>query len=54
MGDLNIDIMDKNNNSVKELLNVTKQLGLCQLFKEPTRYSQDKDSCLDRFPQILI
>ena len=46
MGDLIIDIMDKNNNYVKDLLNTTKQIGLRQLIKESIRYSQVKDSCL--------
>ena len=47
MGDINIDIMDRNNNHVKDLLNSTKQFGLLQLIEEPTSYSQIKDSCLD-------
>ena len=49
MGDLNIDILDKNNRFVKILLNMAKQLGLRQLITEPTRYSPVKDSCLDLF-----
>ena len=47
MGDLNLDISDKNNAMVKSLLNMTKQLGLRQLILEPTRYSPIKDSCID-------
>ena len=49
MGDLNIDLLDKHNNLAKELVNRMKQVGLCQLIKDPTRYSQNKDSCLDLF-----
>ena len=47
MGDLNLDLFDKNNKFAKELVNTLKRLGLCQLIKEPTRYSHSKDSCLD-------
>ena len=49
MGDLNIDLLDMQNNSAKEIINLMKQLGLRQLIKEPTRYSPNKDSCLDLF-----
>ena len=49
MGDLNLDILDKNNKSGKEIVNILKQLGLRQLIKEPTRYSYNKNSCLDLF-----
>ena len=49
MGDLTLDILDKNNDQAKEIVNTLKQLGLRQLIKEPTRYSQNKDSCLDLF-----
>ena len=47
MGDLNLDLLDKNNKFAKELVNTLKQMGLRQLIKEPTRYSNSKDSCLD-------
>ena len=47
MGDLNIDILDIHNNPAKELINRMKQMGLRQLIKEPTRFSQTKDSCID-------
>ena len=47
MGDLNLDLLDNNIKSAKYLLSTLKQLGLRQLIKEPTRYSQNKDSCLD-------
>ena len=47
MGDLNLDLLDKNNKFAKELVNPLKQMGLRQLIKEPTRYSHSKDSCLD-------
>ena len=49
MGDLNIDLMDSRNNIGKDLVNTMKQLGLRQLIKNPTRYSQNKNSCLDLF-----
>ena len=49
MGDLNLDLHDNNIRPAKELLSTLKQLGLRQLIKEPTRYSQNKDSCLDLF-----
>ena len=49
MVDLNIDILDKNSNTAKNLVNVAKHLGLRQLVKEPTGYSQHRDSCLDMF-----
>ena len=39
-GDLNLDILDKNNLAAKEIINSLKQLGLRQLIKEPTRYSE--------------
>ena len=41
--------MIKNNKPAKELISTLKQLGLRQIIKEPTRYSRDKDSCLDLF-----
>ena len=47
MGDLNLDLLDKNNKSDKEIVTTLKQLGLRQLIKEPARYSQNKNSCLD-------
>ena len=49
MGDLNLDIFDKNIKPAKEIINTLKQLGLRQLIKEPTRYSFNKNSCLDLF-----
>ena len=49
MGDLNIDILDTRNNSAKDLVNLVKQLGLRQLIKDPTRFSHNKNSCLDLF-----
>ena len=47
IGDLNLDILDNTNVVAKNLINMTKQLGLKQLIKKPTRYSQYRDSCLD-------
>ena len=49
MGDLNLDIFDKNIKPAKEIVNTLKQLGLRQLIKEPTRYSHNKNNCLDLF-----
>ena len=49
MGDMNIDLLDKNNEAGKKLLNLIKPYGFCQLIKEPTRYSSDKNSLLDIF-----
>ena len=49
VGDFNLDILDKNSHSTKEIINTLKQLGLRQIIKEPTRYSHNKDSCLDPF-----
>ena len=47
MGDFNIDMCDKKNQSTKKLIEITKSYGLRQLIKHPTRYSSDKDSILD-------
>ena len=49
MGDINIDLLDKQNNAGKELLDLMKQLGLRQLIRDPTQYSQHKNSCIDLF-----
>ena len=47
IGDLNLDILDKDNFSAKQIINTMKQLRLCLFIKEPTRYSRNKDSCID-------
>ena len=49
MGDLNIDLLESNNSLAKDLVNTMKQVGLRHLIKEPTRYSHNKNSCLDLF-----
>ena len=49
MDDFDLDLLDNIIKSAKELLSTLKQLDLRQLIKEPTRYSQNKDSCLDLF-----
>ena len=49
MGDMNIDLLDKNNEAGKKLVNLIKPYGLCQFIKEPTRYSTNKNSLLDIF-----
>ena len=49
MGDMNIDMLDKNNEAGKKLMNSIKPFGFCQLIKEPTRYSPIKNSLLDIF-----
>ena len=49
MGDLNLDLLDNTIKPAKDLISTLKQLGLRQLIKEPTQYSQNKDSCLDLF-----
>ena len=49
MGDFNIDLLDKGNQNGKKLINITKQMGLKQLITEPTRYSPNRDSCIDLF-----
>ena len=35
MGDMNIDLLDKNNDAGKKLMNLIKPFGLCQLIKKP-------------------
>ena len=47
MGDFNIDILDKRNISTIRLQEMIKQYGLRQLIKEPTRYSENRHSCID-------
>ena len=46
-GDFNIDITGKNNESAKKFLSMMKDFGIRQLINEPTRYSSNKNSCLD-------
>ena len=49
MGDLNLDTLDKNNMAAKEIVATLKQMGFRQLIKDPTRYSFNKNCCLDLF-----
>ena len=49
MGDMNIDLLDKKSDASKKLINLIKPFGLCQLIREPTRYSKEKNSLLDVF-----
>ena len=49
MGDMNIDLLDKQAEAGKKLINTIKPYGLCQLIKNPTRYSTMKNSLLDIF-----
>ena len=44
---MDIDVLEVHSTSAKEIVNWMKQLGLCQLIKTPTRYSENKDICLD-------
>ena len=47
MGDLNLDYFDNKIAGVKDLKLLLKQFGFIQHIVKPTRYSTNKDSCLD-------
>ena len=47
MGDMNINIDDKNATDTNRLLLFIKQLGFKQLIKEPTRYSNVRNTTID-------
>ena len=47
MGDMNIDMADKQSEACRKLVDFIKPLGLCQLIKKPTRFSATKNSILD-------
>ena len=47
MGDMNINIDDKNATDTNRLLLFIKQLGLKQLIKEPTRYGNIRNTIID-------
>ena len=47
IGDINIDMSDKQNESQRKFVNFFKPLGLCQIIKSPTRFSTTKNSILD-------
>ena len=46
-GDVNIDVLDKTNESTKKLIEFLSQTGLTNLIKTPTRFSNNKNSCID-------
>ena len=48
MGDLNIDMLEKNNNDCRKLTDLIKPFGLRCLIKETTRPSIFKNSCIDQ------
>ena len=47
MGDMNIDMLDKQCESHRKFSTLIKSNGLCQLIKTPTRYSTTKNSLID-------
>ena len=47
IGDMNVDMIDKQNEAYRKLIELTKPIGLRQLIKQPTRYSNARDSILD-------
>ena len=47
MGDMNIDILDPKSPSKKELENTMRKIGLININKNFTRYSKNKNSCID-------
>ena len=49
MGDMNLDIIDKENNAAKDLINLTLVYGMKQYIREPTRQGEggDKATCID-------
>ena len=47
MGDLNIDMLDKQSDAYRKFTTLIKPMGLRQLIKNPTRFSAARDSPLD-------
>ena len=47
IGDLNLDYLDSKVAGVKELKLLLKQFGFSQLIKGPTRFTANRNSCLD-------
>ena len=47
LGDCNIDVLDKKNDSTKKLLELLTQTGFSNLINMPTRYDSNKNSCID-------
>ena len=47
IGDFNLDYLDNKVPGVKELKLLLKQFGFSQLIKGPTRFTTNRDSCLD-------
>ena len=48
MGDFNIDFLDNQNDIVKKFNNVINQWGCRKLVSNTTRYSRQKESCIDQ------
>ena len=48
MGDFNIDMLKKNSNDCRKLIDLIKPLGLRCLIKETTRPSTNRNSCIDQ------
>ena len=47
MGNMNIDMADKQSDVYRKIVNFIKPLGLCQIIKQPTRFASTKNSILD-------
>ena len=45
---------DKQNPNCRKLVDLIKPMGLCQIIKQPTRYSNTKNSILDLCITISI
>jgi len=48
-GDVNFDLLDKNNKTVNEYLSITDINGYISYINLPTRVTQDTGSCIDHF-----
>ena len=48
MGDFNIDFLDKSNNDTKSMNRLVSENGLIKLINAATRYSVNKNSCIDQ------
>ena len=47
MGDFNIDFLDKPNKATKDMNRFISENGLIKLINKPTRYGNNKNSCID-------
>ena len=47
LGDMNVDLAQKNSGDVKLISSMLQHFGLLQIIKNPTRYGATKDSILD-------